>query len=301
MAKAMGNPGILCGILSYGFEHEILCMYSGNRISLTRESDTVKNGSIKAISLQSGSNGNCFYVEAEDVRLLFDAGISGIQAQKRLEEHGRDIRDVQALIISHDHSDHARSAGIFNRKYKIPVYMTLPTYQRSDRSTGLGQIGDLRHFDAGQTLDFGPVTVETIPTPHDAVDGVGFVICAGGRRLGVLTDLGHVFDGLDSVVASLDAVFLESNYDPGMLKNGPYPPFLKNRISGRAGHISNSECAELVSVHGSRLRWACLSHLSEQNNSPEIALATSRRILGDSVPIHVASRYGVSHIFEIPF
>ncbi len=249
---------------------------------------------MKLISLQSGSNGNCLYVEADGVRLLFDAGISGIQAQKRLAAHGRDVQGIDALLISHDHADHARNMGVYHRKFQLPVYVTAATYRAAHRYRP-GEIRDLRHFTAGETLRFGSVTVETVRTPHDGADGVVFVIDDGRHRLGILTDLGHVFDDLPSVLESLDAVLLESNYDPELLINGDYPVWLKQRIQGPGGHLSNLESAELLqAVACRRMRWACLGHLSENNNTPALAIETHRSILADKVPLYVASRYRVS-------
>jgi len=252
-----------------------------------------------AISLQSGSNGNCVYVEAGGVRLLFDAGISGIQAERRLARFGIDIRDVDALLVSHDHVDHSRCAGIYGRKYGLPVHVTESTLAAARRRCDLGRIPEPLIFRSGAAITIGPVTVETIPTPHDGADGVVFVVDDGRRRLGVMTDLGHVFDGLADAVASLDAVLLESNHDLAMLENGPYPRFLKRRIRGPGGHISNDEAAELVGAAGGRLRWACLAHLSEENNAPDVALATWREILGPDLPLHVASRYEPTAILEL--
>jgi phosphoribosyl 1,2-cyclic phosphodiesterase len=257
------------------------------------------NKPMHVISLQSGSNGNCIYVEAGGVKLLFDAGISGIQAKQRLARHGRDIAAVDALLISHDHADHARSMGVYHRKFGMPVYTTAKTHQAADRY-GLGPIEDLRHFTAGETLQFGPVTVETVATPHDGVDGVLFVVDDGTHRLGVLTDLGHVFSNLADVIRSLDAVLLESNYDPEMLANGPYSAFLKKRIEGPGGHISNIEAADVLKSNASeRLQWACLAHLSGDNNTAALAIATHRRILGERLPILLASRYRASDVMEV--
>ncbi len=245
-----------------------------------------------AASLQSGSNGNCIYVEAAGVKLLFDAGISGRQAELRLEALGRDIRDVEALIISHDHRDHSSCAGIFQRKFGLPIHITSRTQGTADARCGLGKLSDVHHFRAGRTLKFGPVRVETIPTPHDAADGTMFVVEAEGKRLGILTDLGHVFDDLRSTIRGLDAVFLESNYDPEMLARSWYPEFLKARIGGPGGHISNIEAAELVAREaGASLRWVCLAHLSEDNNDPDLALSTHRRVLGQGLDISVSSRH----------
>ena len=254
---------------------------------------------MRIISLQSGSNGNCVYVEAGGVKLLFDAGISGAQVQQRLALHGRDVAAVDAVLISHDHVDHSRSMGILHRKFGLPIYATAETYQAASRYR-LGKIADLRHFRSGETLRFGKVLVETIATPHDAQDGVVFVVDDGQRRLGILTDLGHVFTGLDAVIASLDAVLLESNYDPEMLAHGSYPAWLKARIAGPAGHISNFEAAELLrTAASSRLKWACLGHLSQDNNTPQLALATHRKILGQRLPLGVATRYEASDVMEV--
>lgn len=252
-----------------------------------------------AISLQSGSNGNCIYVEADGVRLLFDAGICGVRAEERLAVRGRDIRSVDALIISHDHSDHIRFAGVYQRKYGIPIYVTEGTLNGGEARRSLGRLKDIRYFRAGDALRFGSTCVQTIPTMHDGADGSAFSILSGGRRLGILTDLGHVFKELEGVVSSLDAVFIESNYDIKMLSSGPYPLHLKRRISGPGGHLSNSDAAELLGAHGGRLRWACLAHLSERNNSPDVALETHRDIAKPIYTLHIASRYSASMAFVV--
>src|SRR5512145_3210015 len=258
------------------------------------------SGTMRMISLQSGSNGNCIYVESGDVRLLFDAGISGSTAEERLAHHGRDIRQVQAVIVSHDHGDHIRSAGIFQRKYGIPLFVTPRTLSAAQGRCNLGTLKEVHHFRAGSALRFGGVTVHTVPTPHDGEDGVIFVVDDNERRLGIMTDLGHVFSDLGRLIASCDAVLLESNYDPGMLADGPYPKYLKQRIKGPGGHISNREAAELLApAFGARLAWARLGHLSEQNNSPDVALRTFREICGTSHAVGVASRYAVSDVLEV--
>lgn len=251
-----------------------------------------------AVSLQSGSNGNCTYVECDGVRLLFDAGLAGRETAGRLADYGRDARDVTALIISHDHGDHVRCAGVLHRMYGIPVFATRKTFRTAERR--LGSLRSVEHFEPGATLEFGVLRVETLATPHDGADGVAFVVQAGGKRLGILTDLGHVFAGLPEVVASLDGVFIESNYDERMLKEGPYPWFLKERISGPGGHISNAESAELMRTCATpRLKWACLAHLSEVNNEPGLALRTHRRAWASSFPLHMADRHASVGPFEL--
>jgi len=254
-----------------------------------------------AISLQSGSSGNCIYVETCGVRLLFDAGITGTQAEERLAAHGRDIRSVDAVIISHDHSDHISHAGVLQRKYGLPVFVTPATFAAASARRPLGTMKDVRHFRSHDKLRFGDVFVHAIPTPHDGVDGSVFVVEAGGKRLGVLTDLGHVFKDLVHIVASLDAVFLESNYDPAMLAAGPYPAYLKQRIKGPKGHLSNVEAAELLrrAAESNRLQWACLAHLSEHNNHPDVALRTHRQVNTGDITLFVADRYEATGVLTV--
>ncbi len=252
------------------------------------------------ISLQSGSNGNCLYVESRGIRLLVDAGISARQAEDRLLARGREIRGIDALLISHDHTDHTRSMGTFQRKFSLPVYITEKTLSAVRHRTRLGKVSDIQSFIAGDSIQLAHVTVETLPTPHDGVDGVGFVIDDGERRLGVLTDLGHVFDGLSDVLKTLDAIVIESNYDPAMLERGGYPEHLKQRIRGPGGHLSNRESAELLSgLSAGNLRWACLAHLSEKNNAPDLAIQAHRELCGDELMLYVASRYQASECIEV--
>jgi phosphoribosyl 1,2-cyclic phosphodiesterase len=249
-------------------------------------------------SLQSGSNGNAVYVEAGEVRLLFDAGISGVRAAERMAARGRDIRDVDALIISHEHDDHVRGAGVLHRRYGLPLYITRKTYRRA--ANMLGPISDVHPFAAGSRLEFGAVRVFTLPTPHDAAEPVCFIVEHEGRRLGILTDLGYPFHGLASLLGDLDGAYLESNYDVEMLTAGPYSESLKARIRGKHGHLSNAESATLAArAASSRLRWVAAAHLSETNNHPDLALETHRDAVGRYFPVHLASRYGVSEVFEV--
>jgi phosphoribosyl 1,2-cyclic phosphodiesterase len=252
-----------------------------------------------AVSLQSGSNGNCIYVEADGRRLLFDAGICGVHAERRLAACGKEIRGIDALIISHDHADHIRYAGVYQRKYGIPLYVSAATLDAALAKYRLGPLHDVHHFRTGGEIKFGKVSVQTIPTEHDGADGAAFVISSGRKRLGILTDLGHAFEALAEVVSSLDGVFIESNYDPEMLAKGPYPAFLKRRIQGPGGHLSNVEAAELLLSYGRRLKWACLAHLSEQNNHPDLALQTHRAVSNPKYALHTAGRYSATDVFEL--
>jgi len=248
-------------------------------------------------ALQSGSNGNCTYVETPDVRLLFDAGISARQARQRLARHGRDIRDADALIISHNHGDHVRGAGVFHRQFEVPLYITAGSWRASRGE--LGVVRDVRHFEQGETLYFGDTNVQAVATAHDAAEPVAFVVSRAGKKLGIFTDLGHRFAGIEQWIASLDGLYIESNYDPEMLRRGPYPRWLKQRITGNNGHLSNYEAAELVNDCGDRLKLVVLSHLSEQNNHPDIAMATAEETISRQVTLALAPRTSVSRLFAI--
>ncbi len=252
---------------------------------------------MNTFSLQSGSNGNAIYVEAGDVKLIFDAGISGKQARLRMALRERDIHDVDAVILSHRHGDHTRCAGVFNRAFKLPLYMTPATQHAISRF--IGKVSAVNLYQPGESLEFGPVTVHTVPTPHDAAESVGFIVEHEGKRLGILTDLGHPFKLLAGVLSDLDAAYLESNYDPVMLDEGGYPEDLKARIRGAGGHISNDEAAALLKHCLPSPSWVALAHLSEHNNDPNVALETHRMVLGECYPLHIASRYRVSDVFSV--
>jgi len=256
------------------------------------------NPKLRFASLQSGSNGNCLFVQAGDVRLLFDAGLTGIQTKQRLESLGIDITTIHAVIISHAHSDHVYYAGVLQRQYKLPIYMTHGTHQKMLDSKKLGRVNEPQIFSAGDTLTFDSVTVETIPTTHDAPEGVCFVVDTGTVRLGIMSDLGSRFLGLPEIITTLDGIYIESNYDPEMLLYGVYSDELKRRIQGDEGHLSNIEAAELL-LKSPRLRWACLGHLSAKNNCPILAMETHRKILGESLSLYIAPRYDVSEVLEL--
>jgi phosphoribosyl 1,2-cyclic phosphodiesterase len=254
---------------------------------------------MQVITLQSGSSGNCVFVQSGDTRLLFDAGISGSKAKARLEGFGYDIRDCQAVVLSHEHCDHISGVGVFHRKFGLPIYANLRTWNATRSKPATGCIGNPYHFVSGRPFRIGALSVESWRTPHDAIEGVCFVIedTTSGIRFGLLTDLGHVFRGLQEIIGSLDAVLIESNYDDHMLRTGPYAQRLKDRISGKGGHISNADAAALLAMgDASRLQWVCLGHLSAHNNTPEIALATQHERHGDRFPIYCADRNGATRL-----
>ena len=258
------------------------------------------NAGMIVLPLQSGSSGNCFFVETDSTRILVDAGISPRQIAWRLKKHERSIESVDAVLVTHDHTDHSRFVGGLCGRFDLPLFITDKTRRAIERGSDLPADLQINTFAAGDSFRVGELDIHSIPTPHDAIDGVAFVVEHQSKRLGILTDLGHVFSGLREVLESLDAVIIESNYDEDLLESGPYPEFLKRRIRGRGGHLSNRDSARLL--HRSiteRLQWVCLCHLSEENNSPDTAVRIHQNWLGEEYPIHVARRREVSEILAI--
>lgn len=249
-------------------------------------------------SLQSGSCGNCYYYESGGVRLLFDAGIPFRRACERMALYGVAPDSFHGLFISHDHSDHTACAGVFHRKLQVPIFCSRDTHEVMSPRLGKVCSSTFQYFTPGDTVTVGHVSVHSFPTPHDAANPCAFIVDDGCYRVGILTDLGHCFPALRRSMAELDVAFLESNYDRGMLdRNLFYSTGLKNRIRGGHGHLENTESAEMVRDHASdRLRVLLLSHLSQDNNSPKVALRTAKNVLAgrSHIDIHVAPRDNVS-------
>ena len=252
--------------------------------------------------LQSGSSGNCTLVSAGDTTILIDAGLSARKCTDRLTAGGYADRPIDALVISHDHADHTSSMGVLHRRFGAPIHITPKTLASISRRRCLGRVDRYRHFDAGTSFDIGSLRIESYATPHDAADGVCFVVehRHTGIRFGLMTDLGHVFAELHDILPTLDAVLIESNYDPQMLRHGLYPRHLKERIIGPRGHISNDDAATLIDAHAGRhLQWVCLGHLSDQNNRPDLAIAAARGRLGKRYPLFCADRYAATEAMMI--
>jgi len=253
---------------------------------------------IRTVALASGSNGNSIHVETPDACLLFDAGLSGKRLLKRAGQRGVDLSRVTALLISHNHTDHVGGAGVMHRRYGLPLFATRGTWAASRHRAG--KVTGVTTFRAGETIVFGGTKVHTILTPHDGREGVVFVVEHGDVRLGILTDLGHCFAELEDTLPTLDAAYLEANYDQEMLEFGHYPEHLKDRIAGPGGHLSNEECAELaLRAGGHRLKHLILSHLSGENNTLPAAEQATREVRDSGVRVDVAGRHGPSDVFEV--
>lgn len=252
--------------------------------------------SLYTASLNSGSNGNCYYIGNAEEAVLIDAGISCRETERRMERLGLDVRTVKAIFISHEHSDHIRGVEVLSRKYRIPVYITAPTLLAGGLAIDPVLI---RSFRAHETICIGALTVTPFPKSHDAAEPFSYVVKNREVCIGVMTDIGSVCDNVIRYFKQCHAVFLEANYDVTMLETGHYPVHLKRRISSHKGHLSNDQALELFTGHGaSFLSHVFLSHLSKENNDPETAANAFREHCGHT-QIIVASRYGETPLFHI--
>lgn len=247
-------------------------------------------------SLNSGSNGNCYYVGNADEAVLIDVGISCREVEKRMKRLNLNPKQVKAIFVSHEHGDHIHGVPAFAAKFQVPVYITPATYRAANLS--LTSV-NVRDFTKHQAIKIGELQVVPFPKKHDAADPHSFVIQHKGINVGVITDIGRACDQVIEYFKMCHAVFLESNYDAEMLDKGGYPLALKNRIRNGFGHISNHEAATLLMQHGPDfLSHVFLSHLSRNNNSPERALATFQGF-AESRQIIIAPRDKESPLFLI--
>lgn len=221
-------------------------------------------------SLASGSSGNSYYLQCSEGAVLIDAGLSGKRLIENIRAAGGDPAMVRGVIVTHDHNDHVSGAGVLQRKHGWRLWMTAGTRDAAAGRLGRVQVETVRPEDGLKAAGF---SFQFISTPHDGEEPVMVAAERNGLRCGIFTDLGHLFPGLSLALDDLDFVFMESNYDPDLLaSNRRYPYPLKERIRGSHGHISNREAAELVGgLAHDRLRKVVLSHLSEENNRPELA------------------------------
>lgn len=257
--------------------------------------------------LFSGSSGNALYVGCDDAQILVDAGMSGTRVCTELARVGIDPRCLDAILVTHEHADHIKGIGILSRKYDLPVFATEGTWQAMYNK--IGPIADKNRilFEPEQDFFIGSIDVTPFSTPHDAAQSVGYTFELDGAKLAVATDLGCVRDGWLNHVLGSDAVLLESNYDPDMLKAGPYPYELKKRIMSRHGHLSNDDAgAVAVELVRSGTRQIILGHLSKENNFPELAMRSCELTLQmagivphEDVQLYIARRDGTTGMFSI--
>ena len=247
-------------------------------------------------AIASGSNGNCYYIGNEEDAILIDAGISCRQIELRMQQMGLSLSKVRAIFLTHEHIDHTRGLSTLVKKYQIPVFLTDGT----QRACGFGVSPDhLKSLIPDQLVSIGKLEVLAFLKIHDAAAPVSCVVRQGNKQVGVFTDIGQVCPNLRDHFSKCDIAFLESNYDEAMLDNGKYPYFLKNRIRGGFGHLSNSQARSLYEEsHSPELRLLLLSHLSGENNCPDLTLQLFRQAKGPA-RIVVTSRHAPTAVYQI--
>lgn len=252
--------------------------------------------SLYIASLNSGSNGNCYYVGTDTDAVLIDAGISCRETEIRMKRLGLNIKNVRALFISHEHTDHVRGMQTLANKHSILTYITQATLQNSRMRIAPELI---RIFVQHEPVQAGGLSVTPFPKQHDAVDPYSFTIEGNETTVGVFTDIGIACEHLIANFRKCHAAFLEANYDEMMLEQGNYPPHLKKRIRGGKGHLSNREALELVTRHKPEfMSHLLLAHLSKNNNKPEIVRALFS-CFADEMEVVVTSRYEASAVYHV--
>jgi phosphoribosyl 1,2-cyclic phosphodiesterase len=225
--------------------------------------------------LASGSDGNCIVAEFDGEAVMIDAGISCKKSMALMNQEGFDHGRLKALLITHEHSDHVAGAGAAARKFKIPVMCNRPTFDCS----GMGSV-EYRETFTMRPFSAGPFEVLPLPTSHDAADPNAYLLEAGGMKVLVATDTGRLTPPAEQALAEADLAVIESNYDPKMLAEGPYPQYLKRHIASDIGHLSNGDCADAIRRTMSEKRQIFLAHLSKTNNVPDLARETVSKITG---------------------
>ena len=236
---------------------------------------------LKMCSLYSGSSGNCIFVESGNTRLLVDCGVSGKKIEQALDSIGVDIKTINALLLTHEHSDHTCSVGIVHRKCGADIFANQETFDAASCSFGRLKEDCVKIFDGSFCV--GDICVNPFPIPHDAANPVGYTFSDGVNKLSVATDIGHMTDDIMKCISGSRVVLLEANHDVNMLLSGPYPYDLKKRILSDTGHLSNENagltCAKLLECGCDNI---ILGHLSGQNNHPDLCYVTVRSVLEDS-------------------
>nr|WP_295872441.1 MBL fold metallo-hydrolase [uncultured Chitinophaga sp.] len=245
-------------------------------------------------SLNSGSNGNCYYIGNGQEAVLIDAGISCRETEKRMTRLGLSMTKVKAIFISHEHTDHIRGVTVLAKKHQLPVYIT-----QSTLAGGNLALQRVMPFSAYQPVQVGGLTVTAFPKHHDAVEPHSFMVSGNQINIGIFTDIGAPCEHVLSHFRQCHAAFLEANYDEQMLEQGRYPYYLKNRIRGGKGHLSNRQALEIFTQHRpSFMTHLLLSHLSQDNNNPHLVQQLFDQY-ANGTQIIVASRHAETAVFQV--
>lgn len=256
--------------------------------------------------LFSGSSGNAILISTDDTKILIDAGVSGKRTEQALQSIGVSASEIKGILITHEHSDHIKGAGVLSRKHNIPIYATKITWQAFGGKLGKVIAPNMREINKSDFF-IDDLLIEPFETPHDAADPIGFCVSKGAKKIGVATDLGHFPKAVEHRLHACDLVLLEANHDKKMLASGPYPYHLKQRIKGRHGHLSNDAAASAaIKLAAAGVSSILLGHLSQENNTSKIAFRTVTDALisegfvpGRDINLGLALRDSVTGIFYV--
>ena len=265
---------------------------------------------MRFVSIASGSSGNCIYIGSEETHILIDAGISSKRIEAGLNELGVKPSELSGILVTHEHSDHIGGLGVFSRRNEIPIYTTTGTYEGILRAKNLGTMPEGLHREVVPDRRFSIGDLEILPfsIDHDAADPCAYRVDCGGTSAAVVTDLGNYSQYTLNHLRGLDAILLEANHDVHMLEAGPYPYYLKRRIMGNKGHLSNDSAGRLLGdILHDHFKKALLGHLSKENNYASLAYETVRLEVtmgenayqGNDFDIAVADRSHMSEIINL--
>ena len=249
--------------------------------------------------LASGSRGNATFVSSGSTSILIDAGLSGIEIERRLKSKGLSPKDLDAILVSHEHTDHIQGVGVLSRRFNLPVYINSKT--QGAAFPQIGKVHDVKNFACGSTFLINDLAIHPFSISHDAEDPVGFTLNQNGTTIGIATDLGIVTAMVKEHLKRCDLLILEANHDEDMLINGPYPWSVKQRVKSRTGHLSNAASKQLLNeIQHDRLKHVILAHLSETNNTPQKAVDEVGKALNpNNVQLDVAVQHECSALFRI--
>lgn len=257
-------------------------------------------------SLYSGSSGNSLLVQSNYTNILVDSGVSGKKVEEALDSLSIDASSLSGILVTHEHTDHIKSVGTISKKYNIPVYANMETWNAMPEERKKISIENQKVFSVGESFSIGDLDVLAFSTPHDAANSCGFNIFNDNSKISIATDLGHVTPEIMCYLENSKFILLESNYDPDVLKFSRYPYPLKMRINGPSGHLSNYLAGDVIShLIDNGLERAMLGHLSKENNFPELAYKTvveqmsKNNIKEKSIDLSVASRVQPSKIVKV--
>ena len=261
---------------------------------------------LKFCSLYSGSTGNSLFAQNNNTKILIDSGVSGKKIVEALDSINVNPNEIDAILITHEHSDHVQSVGTFSKKFNIPVYANSKTWSKIPKEAEKISNENIFTFKMSEDFVVGDLVIHPFRTPHDAIESCGFNISDGNFKISIATDLGHVTPEIKSCLKGSKFALLESNYEPEVLRICSYPSLLKSRIAGPNGHLSNNMAGQLISdLIESGLATVMLGHLSKESNFPEMAYETvlseleKKKFKRDTIDLSVASRFEPSKLIEI--